>query len=1374
MKTVRVPFCLHLLCLIVIARPAGAQESTIIERGAHHDVIQTILPDGSTNSFNHLQTGLNRWSEADNQYVPASAEVEVVNGLPLARKTQYQVIFGTTSAAPEGAVDVLMLDGRRLRVRPIGLAYTEYSAGQPGRSAFVGETNVSAAEVTGPSEVTYANALSGVSASVRYRVSVAGLEQDIVLTSALPLPGEFQMNEALVRVEVWNEILESPAPEKHIGSITRADGSVDRDDQLSFDVMLFGAGSAFDGAGKSIRVARQWQEIEGKVFLVESVPYSELKPLLASLPTDSQGRSIDAEKLRDLWAKQSNRGRSLPVSGIVRSERRVARAGVSSSRGTGVVLDWTLLAAATNFTFKGDTTYYLNGAVTLSATTNGATAIEGGTVVKFTNSTAAQITISGAVSCQTSPYRPAVFTSKDDDSIGEKVTGSSSSPSGYYGAGLRLDAASLNDLRFAFANTALSVNGNQNLTLADVQFVKCKIVIHAYGTNNLYLENALFSSVESVAETGPLTLRGAHWTMSQCGSVGSGLASSGTTSFLYLTNSILFAVTNWGFVDTNRFLDAFNVETPNSFGSSGAPNPFQTAGAGAHYLALDTAFRDSGTTSLNASLLARLTRKTTYPPAMLVSHFTGNTTLTVRDIRDVDVPDLGWHYDNLDYLWTSLDVTNNSTLTLTNGVTVGSYGPRLIWLRGTSKLVSEGTPINLNRLVTFHTVQEQPLVLITNTALMTLINGADVTLRFTDVSVMAASTGGRRLIPEGPFNSTVTIRDSQLRGVYWSFYNYDGSGATTPTIHLTNSFLERCTIDWTQGYNIVPFDGDYLYLTFQNNLFTRSSVTLRHFGSYYGSWDIYDNLFDNCSVNKSEHGSAPYGSSLTTVGYNGFINTSNPFGGSGNKTGLLRDFEKGLLGDYYYPASGATNSLAALINAGSKTNAALVGLDKYTTTTNQVTEGTNTLDIGYHFFGVNTSTTVTISATDTNAVENGDPGEFTVTRTGSTAAALTVFYSVSGSAINGVDYTSLSGSVVIQSSAPSATITVNPIDDSLLEVPESVTMTLILTNTYLVGTPDHASLTIKDDVDDDLSDPESVATLNGPTGIDYHPATNALIVAFNQPTGNPHSFLRIASNGASTNWTTLSGMGFTDGEIKLAVVPTTANGWTAGDMYFGTAQTGKIGRISANGSTVNTNWATLTNASQGVGETSILLAGMHVDRTGVFNGDLIVASGSGGVWRVTSSTNATKLAQVDDEFGDPVHLEGTLTLPNDPSKYGPWAGKILTCGEQTHLLYTVDTNGAVASLNFGIDRPDDADLVVTNQNLFIVSRNFGDPPNSSVLKFPKTAFDGFVDDVVIPEEISNGVVVLHWDGVKFVMRRLTVQPSAVLEQAAFAPIEAEP
>ena len=66
----------------------------------------------------------------------------------------------------------------------------------------------------------------------------------------------------------------------------------------------------------------------------------------------------------------------------------------------GVVLDWTLLGSATNTTtLKGDTTYYVGGNVNLSAPSGApALIIEGGTVAKFTNSTAtARITINGPI-----------------------------------------------------------------------------------------------------------------------------------------------------------------------------------------------------------------------------------------------------------------------------------------------------------------------------------------------------------------------------------------------------------------------------------------------------------------------------------------------------------------------------------------------------------------------------------------------------------------------------------------------------------------------------------------------------------------------------------------------------------------------------------------------------------------------------------------------------------------------------------------------------------------------------------------------------------------------------------------------------------------
>src|SRR5204863_471184 len=65
---------------------------------------------------------------------------------------------------------------------------------------------------------------------------------------------------------------------------------------------------------------------------------------------------------------------------------------------------------------------------------------------------------------------------------------------------------------------------------------------------------------------------------------------------------------------------------------------------------------------------------------------------------------------------------------------------------------------------------------------------------------------------------------------------------------------------------------------------------------------------------------------------------------------------------------------------------------------------------------------VTIIATDAAASESGDLGTFTIHRTGSNDVALTVNYTVSGTASNGVDYVSLSNRVTIAAGTNEATI----------------------------------------------------------------------------------------------------------------------------------------------------------------------------------------------------------------------------------------------------------------------------------------------------------------------------------------------------------------
>ena len=108
-------------------------------------------------------------------------------------------------------------------------------------------------------------------------------------------------------------------------------------------------------------------------------------------------------------------------------------------------------------------------------------------------------------------------------------------------------------------------------------------------------------------------------------------------------------------------------------------------------------------------------------------------------------------------------------------------------------------------------------------------------------------------------------------------------------------------------------------------------------------------------------------------------------------------------------------------------------------------------------------TLVSIVATDPGAAENGpDTGTLTVTRLGPTAGALTVFYAVSGAAINGTDYTTLPGSVTTGAGSTSATVTVTPIDDPLFEGPENVTLTLSANAAYTVGALGGATVTIAD------------------------------------------------------------------------------------------------------------------------------------------------------------------------------------------------------------------------------------------------------------------------------------------------------------------------
>jgi hypothetical protein len=107
---------------------------------------------------------------------------------------------------------------------------------------------------------------------------------------------------------------------------------------------------------------------------------------------------------------------------------------------------------------------------------------------------------------------------------------------------------------------------------------------------------------------------------------------------------------------------------------------------------------------------------------------------------------------------------------------------------------------------------------------------------------------------------------------------------------------------------------------------------------------------------------------------------------------------------------------------------------------------------------------VSVTASDASASEAGsNPGAFTVSRTGSTAQALGVAYSVGGAATPNGDYTALSGTVTIPAGASSATIAINVVNDTIQEPGETVILTISANAAYAVGSPSGATVTIADD-----------------------------------------------------------------------------------------------------------------------------------------------------------------------------------------------------------------------------------------------------------------------------------------------------------------------
>ena len=156
--------------------------------------------------------------------------------------------------------------------------------------------------------------------------------------------------------------------------------------------------------------------------------------------------------------------------------------------------------------------------------------------------------------------------------------------------------------------------------------------------------------------------------------------------------------------------------------------------------------------------------------------------------------------------------------------------------------------------------------------------------------------------------------------------------------------------------------------------------------------------------------------------------------------------------------------------------------------------------------------TLSVRAMDDRASEPGvDSGLFVITRAGNTNTGFTIDFSVGGTASSGQDYTAITGPFTFAPGAVTLNIPVLVLNDPALEGNESVLLTLLETENYLVEPPASATVTI---FDDDNQAPVVILTSPLPNVLFEYPAAIPLAAAASDADGSVVS-VRFVADGTN-------------------------------------------------------------------------------------------------------------------------------------------------------------------------------------------------------------------------------------------------------------------
>jgi hypothetical protein len=917
----------------IVQRDANSQiwERTVYEQDRDGHAI------AKEHRYTELATGLNYWDPTTSQWTPSKEEIKVLpDGTAAATNGQHQVYFPANIY--NGEIRMVMSDGKILRSQPLALSYDNGS-----NTVLIAVLTNSIGELLSSNQVIYPNAFVGITADLLYTYTRAGFEQDIIIREQPPAPETFNLNSENTRLQMLTEFFNPPQVSTTAQMLPDQVGMTLNDDDLDFGTMKMGRGRAFlmgtDAHNSGAWVGKKWVNISGRQILVEEVPVMALANDLLQLP-----RSAKANLSSPLYLTSARR--LLPEGHLAEKGDKAKFIARATMPDKGVILDYQTINTGTyaGYSFRADNTYYISGNVTFAFIE---VLFEGGAVIKYAQNASIAMSSCGQVVFSSGPYQPVIFTAKDDNSVGEPISGSTGKPSGYYAnAALSFGgtltnatggAPTINNFRIAYASQAITIGAVSGINFDDGQIVNCLNGVLASAGSFWNIRNVLFSDVPTNFNSifsDPLIVQNSTFKNSSC-VVSIGLPFQAVS--LHFTNCIfanVASVTNGSQPLGGMLLSGNDNGFYNSpeFGAGIVTNtfyPLQTAGAGDCYLTNTCAFLNAGTANLDAVLVTDLQTRTVYAPntnsyaQVTISTATTISTNVARD--NSPSPSLGYHYAPIDYIVDELTVTN-TTLTVTNGAILADYNEPGIQIENGGAIVSEGTVTAPNWFVRYSTVQDATNVMggtnISSAMSICATNGmANGTFQFSKFSV-PTGCGYHFYDDASSIFSNLIVQDCEL---YDGQNDFSGTNFTSSVI-LQNNLFQRSSIYASNTFASAS-------LAISNNLFWGTTATISQPPT--GVWNAFNNDFDSTIITNS----------TLTNGYNAYLNCVgrlNPTNATDIFSGASLAYQPSFLGNFYQPPN------SPLIQAGS-TTADQVGLYHFTTQTNQSPETNAIVDIGYHY-----------------------------------------------------------------------------------------------------------------------------------------------------------------------------------------------------------------------------------------------------------------------------------------------------------------------------------------------------------------------------------------------------------------------------------------